>query len=141
MGVRSRSIRSKIFTLLALPMVVLIGLWVFAANITISDGLTYFRTDVEFNQLNLPSSTMMFLLDAERELSTAYVGSAGRGDRTALDAVRKQTDGNLAAMRSKFNSSDAKRWGSSNIRKRALELLAQTSRLTEIRARVDSGAR
>jgi signal transduction histidine kinase len=141
MGVRSRSIRSKIFTLLALPMVVLIGLWVFAANITISDGLSYFKADTEFKQLNLPPSTMMFLLDVERQLSTTVVGAAGRGDRTELDTARKQTDAALSDMRTKFNSSDAKRWGSASHRKRALELLGQTDRLTEIRAKVDAGSR
>ncbi len=87
-----RSVRFKIVLLLLVPLVSLSTLWVFAASITLGDGLTLRHVNTIQDHLGYPSGALGSALQQERRLSMVFLGSRSAGDRAAMESGRLVTD-------------------------------------------------
>ncbi|WP_424528678.1 nitrate- and nitrite sensing domain-containing protein [Sphaerisporangium viridialbum] len=139
MGGRKRSIKFKILTLVLVPLVSLVGIWAFAATITIQNGLDLLKVRTVFDNTIVPARALMTEIEQERYLSLMALGSR-TSDRGELDAQRARSDQARATLERLALAEDVQKVTSAPLLQRVTELITVTRRLPEIRARVDSGS-
>ncbi|WP_214409890.1 sensor histidine kinase [Sphaerisporangium fuscum] len=137
MGGRKRSIKFKILTLVLVPLVSLLGIWAFAATITIQSGLDLLRVQATYDNLVDPVGSLASQLQNERYESLVYLGSR-TGEHSVLNAQRTKTDQLRAALEQKALADGVRDRVDPAIYQRVTELVELTQRLPDIRARVDS---
>ncbi|MEU9887135.1 nitrate- and nitrite sensing domain-containing protein [Sphaerisporangium sp. NPDC051011] len=137
MGGRTRSIKFKILTLALVPMISLVGVWAFAATITVQSGLDLLQVQTIYTRVIIPAENLSTQLYRERYESLAYLGSRS-GDRTALEAQRARTDQARAMLEHDALPGGVQDAPDMPIYRRAIELITVTGRLPDIRARVDA---
>ena len=99
---RTRTIRVTLVGLLLVPLLALVGLWAFAASITLGNVIRYQHYTTLAHTTSASIGALTGDLAAERSLTLAWVGSGRRTPQTALLAARHATD--TAARRA------ARRW-------------------------------
>jgi signal transduction histidine kinase len=92
MDVRQRSIRFRVFLLVVIPVLSLIGVYVFAVGISAGDAIRLARATSVTASIRLPNTRVQRQLDAESLLALAYLGTP--------------TDSNLSALRRQETSTD-----------------------------------
>ncbi len=80
MGLRLRSIRQKILLLVLVPVISLVGLYIFATVITARDAINLARTDTLKNATGLPVGVFLTTLDSERPLALVYLSRPTDGE-------------------------------------------------------------
>ncbi|WP_181871090.1 nitrate- and nitrite sensing domain-containing protein [Sphaerisporangium album] len=124
-------------TLALVPLISLIGIWAFAATITVQSGLDLLQVQSIYTNVIVPAGNLSTQLHHERYESLAYLGSSS-GDRTALEAQRARTDQARAVLEQKALPGGVQDVPDLSIYQRAIELVTVTGRLPDIRARVDA---
>ena len=97
---RRRTIRTQLVILLVVPLASLVGLWSFAASVTLDQAVSRRTVTKASDLIGLPASTLLTQLQLERAQSVVYVGTGGRNG-AALTAQRTKTDAAEAAFRRK----------------------------------------
>ncbi|SDG45054.1 Signal transduction histidine kinase [Sinosporangium album] len=137
MGRRRRPIRVKIAALLLIPIVSLVAIWGFAATITIRSGQELLRIKTVYDNVIVPVRAVTSSLQHERMLSLIFL-SDDVGDRTALDSQRNTTTIALKDLERKALTTGIQAETPVEMRHRLNELIQQTNRLPDLRARVDT---
>jgi signal transduction histidine kinase len=106
MGFRLRSIRQRIFLLILVPVLSLIGLYIFAASVTARNAINLARTDTLKNATGLPTGNFLTALDTERPLVMVYLSAPSGVTLAGLKLQEAKTDTTVAAMRAALNSGD-----------------------------------
>src|ERR1022692_1229221 len=78
MGLRLKSIRQRILLLVLVPVLSLIGLYIFATSITATAAINLARSDTLKNATGVPVGAFLSALDAERPLAVIYLASGRR---------------------------------------------------------------
>ncbi|MER7279010.1 nitrate- and nitrite sensing domain-containing protein [Dactylosporangium sp. NPDC000244] len=102
MASRSSRLRTKITALL----LSLTALWVFAAWVTLREGINLLWVQTYNSRIYEPSEPLLLQLQVERRMSMVFLGNAGAVQRADLDAQRRKVD-DLAA---EFRGSALSRW-------------------------------
>ena len=97
---RTRTIRVTLAGLLIVPLVALVGLWAFAASITLGNVIRYQHYNTLTKTTSASINGLTDDLAAERSLTLAWVGSDRRTPKTQLLAARRATDAEVVASRS-----------------------------------------
>lgn len=135
MASRKHSIRAKISTLLLVPIVSLIAIWVFAATLTVRDGQQLLSASKGYQYGVVPTRAMTTAFQHERLLSLSVLGD-DMISRGALDAQRIRTN---AARTELERLAPALETGlSPAMWNRLHQLLTMLSRVTELRSGVDA---
>jgi signal transduction histidine kinase len=92
MGLRHRSIRLRIFLLVAVPILSLIGLYVFAATITASDALNLARSRTLKDTIGTPTGNLEAQIDVERVTAVVYLAAPVPSNLAALRAQEAKTE-------------------------------------------------
>jgi signal transduction histidine kinase len=92
MGLRHRSIRLRIFLLVAVPILSLIGLYVFAATITASDALNLAKSRTLKDTIGTPTGNLEAQIDAERLTAVVYLAAPVPSNLAALRAQEAKTE-------------------------------------------------
>jgi signal transduction histidine kinase len=96
---RPRSIRFTLAALLIIPLLSLVGLWAYAASLTLGNALT----DRQYNSLVTrgegPSNALLQGISQEREDSYIWLTTGSRAAFTAMIADRQRTDAAVAGYR------------------------------------------
>src|SRR6516225_6476019 len=92
MGLRHRSIRLRIFLLVAVPILSLIGLYVFAATITASDALNLAKSRTLKDTIGTPTGNLEAQIDAERIMAVVYLAAPVPSNLAALRAQEAKTE-------------------------------------------------
>jgi signal transduction histidine kinase len=100
MGLRRRSIRLRIFLLVIIPILSLIGLYVFAAGSAAGNAINLSRTDTVKNVIGLPVGTLQVQLDTESLFAVTYLANPVPLSLATLRAQETQTDGAASVLRS-----------------------------------------
>ena len=132
-----RPIRRTMTVLLTIPVVALVGLWVYAAATTIGPYLASRNGQTDNRQLEAPSQAVLLQLTQERSDTLAWQSARGALPRTPLDAQRATTDAALSALRTGL--AGAKGVGGAPADAAATTFENQLSQLPVIRAKVDAG--
>src|SRR5438105_4768965 len=85
------SIRAKITAMLAIPIVMLIAIWLFAVSFTLQPALDLRNSKLVGDKLTEPAEAMVDELQVERQLTTVYV-AGGRKNAAAVQEQRAKTD-------------------------------------------------
>ena len=136
--VRTRTIRVTLVGLLLVPLLALVGLWAFAASITLGNVIRYHHYTTLAHTTSASIGALTGDLAAERSLTLAWVGSGRRAPQTSLLAARHATDTAAAASRTALESTRGlyDPVASSGLK----SFLADLATLPRIRAAADSGA-
>jgi len=107
MGLRRRSIRLRIFLLVAIPILALIGLYAFAATTTASAAISLARSRTVKNVTGLPIGALETQVDTERLLASVYLAAPVPQDLALLRAQEQKTNRARVAFRSAVNAPSA----------------------------------
>jgi signal transduction histidine kinase len=135
---RTRTIRVTLVGLLLVPLLALVGLWAFAASITLGNVIRYQHYTTLAHRTSASTGALTGDLAAERSLTLAWVGSGRRIPQTSMLAARHATDTAAAASRTALASTrglyDPVALSGLN------SFLADLASLPRIRGAADSGA-
>ncbi|HZD97695.1 MAG TPA: sensor histidine kinase [Micromonosporaceae bacterium] len=132
------TIRAKILTLLLLPVVPLLAMWMFTTGATLGPALNLFSAVTNLQSAGQPATALIDRLQVERQLSMSWVG--GRHDtatKNALTAARARTDAATATFRRDTATSTFHRAESDTTRGYLGVLDAALDRLTAQRSAID----
>jgi signal transduction histidine kinase len=137
MGLRQRSIRMRIFLLIVVPLLSLIGLYAFVATSTIGDARKAARAHSQLNSWGLPVLNFTQQMQAERKLAALYLAT-GRADTLAqFKAQEAKTDQARAAMTERLTSKSAQHAVTTpDARETITQLLRDVSTLGQLRTAV-----
>ncbi|MFB9839675.1 sensor histidine kinase, partial [Actinoallomurus acaciae] len=135
MRIRNARLRTKITALL----LSLIALWVFAAWVTLREGVNLLWVSALNTNVAAPIDDVQPELQRERQLSMIRLGHPGAQERVALDRQRARTDQTVAVFRKSIQSREAKLAESSDLKRAINSLLQQFDGLTASRGEIDSG--
>jgi signal transduction histidine kinase len=133
---RSSHVRTKVVALL----LSLAALWVFAATVTVREGLNLLWLSMLADNVGTPIEQVVDALQQERRASVVFLG-ANRSSANAaeLQNVRAATDAAAAKFRSLALTDDVDTAGSDELHQRIADVVAKLDALPRMRAAVDDG--
>jgi signal transduction histidine kinase len=138
MGLRRRSIRLRIFLLVVIPILSLIGIYAFAATITASDAINLSQSRTVFDTISLPSGLLESALDSERVYAVVYLADPAPLNQAALQAQEQKTDRSIASFKTAANAAAG---SESTAEKQAFTtMFADLARLPLLRSQIASHA-
>ncbi|TDC61389.1 HAMP domain-containing protein [Actinomadura sp. GC306] len=138
-GRRRRSIRTRITALLLVPLVSLIALWAFAANITLGDAFDKYDFSTTYDKVGLPGIYLVNHLQAERSLSVVALATGDAGAQKKLAGLRQRVTGLERSFRSTALSPEARDAAEPETKERLGTALKALDTLPQLRQEVDSG--
>ena len=104
MGLRLKSIRQRILLLVLVPVLSLIGLYIFATSITATAAINLARSDTLKNATGVPVGAFLSAVDAERPLAMIYLASPTGTNLAALKAQEAKTSRVTVALHGALTS-------------------------------------
>jgi signal transduction histidine kinase len=135
---RSWSIRAKIISLLLVPWVTLVAMWILATAVTLGPGLDLLEAQNNVENVGRPAQDLLAKLQAERKASVVFLAT-GRHDDGTLKDLRAQTDASVATFRSLAGGQSARNAQTDLTRQSLANLMAGLDSLGSIRNNVDVG--
>ena len=137
---RARSIRRRIALLLVVPLLSLIGLWAFAASLTLGATLSKDRAATTYDKVGVPSAYLAIQLQIERQLTSIVVATHGQDGVAALQAQRAKTDQAQQAFEKSALTPAVRDAASKQIQQRLDDFVLRMQTLPPQRAKIDAGA-
>ena len=99
MGSRGRSIRLRIYFLVAIPLIAMIGLLAYVAGTSVNNAINLDRAPDLINATSLPTADFgRFVLQAERAAAVIYLFRPTAANLAAYDAAITATDADRAGL-------------------------------------------
>ncbi|GAA1877359.1 sensor histidine kinase [Actinomadura bangladeshensis] len=136
---RRRPIRLRITALLLVPLVSLITLWAFAANITLGDAFDKYDFSTTYEKMGLPGLYLVNQLQAERSLSVVALVSGDAANKQKLGVQRARVSAVEKSFRGTALSADAQDAAQPETKQRLAEAIEALDTLPRLRGKVDSG--
>ncbi|TDC54899.1 HAMP domain-containing protein [Actinomadura sp. KC345] len=136
---RRRPIRLRITALLLVPLVSLIALWAFAANITLGDAYDKYDFSTTYEKMGVPGLTLVSQLQAERSLSVVVLSTGNAGAEQKLGEQRRRVSALEAGFRQSALSPDARDAAEPETKRRLTVAIKALDTLPRLRADVDAG--
>jgi signal transduction histidine kinase len=92
MGSRGRSIRLRIYLLVAIPLVAMVGLLAYVAGTSINNAISLDRAPNLVNATAIPAATFGEFIEAERAAAVIYLSQPTAANGQAYDAATAATD-------------------------------------------------
>jgi signal transduction histidine kinase len=136
MGSRGRSIRLRIYFLVAIPLIAMIGLLAYVAGTSLNNAVNLDRAPDLINATSLPTANYVRFLQDERAAAVVYLFQPTPGNLAAYQAAVRATDADqpdfVAAMNSPGTKSSENTAEAQGIR----TVIAGLAKLPELRAAV-----
>ena len=126
MGLRQRSIRLRIFLLVLIPLLSLLGLYIFVASITVGQAIGEAHSRALKNDTGQPVGNFEAQIDSERRVAMIYLAAPVPQFLAQLDSQEAKTDQARSAMTAAVNSS-ATMSDASTAEKQAIDTLLKAS--------------
>jgi len=141
MGLRHRSIRLRVGILIVVPVLCLIGLYAFAASITLGNALNESHAKSLRDALLVPLGSFQQKLDNEQRLAVLSLATPGSADLASrLSLAENETRIALAALTRTVDSQSVRAAEQPHEQQAIRTLLTQAQRLSSIRNVVDASA-
>jgi hypothetical protein len=137
MRTRNWPIRAKIISLLMIPLMALVVMWLLATAVTLGPGLDLLATRNTVDTIARPAQNLATEVQAERKLTLIYLAT-GRRDDTALTAQRASTDTSIRTFRD-LSGGHVPGASTDITDERLRRLLTTLDSLPDLRASVDRG--
>lgn len=134
---RSRSIRFKLIGLLLAPLISLIALWVFAASLTLGDGLNLLHVDRLSSDIGYPAGALGNAFEQERRATMVYLGDPSAATKARLDSVRIITNQQESLFRRTATDKSALNDASAGTRKQVAHVVTLLGKLSITRRAID----
>jgi signal transduction histidine kinase len=136
---RTRPIRSKVAALLLVPLVSLVAIWVYAADLTGRAALAQRKYHTLNDQFAASGQGLLVELGKERQASVVYLSGPRKAESTpqTLTAQRARLDKAVATFRRTSTSDAARGATTAEMRSRVSDALKALGGLGELRAAVD----
>ncbi len=134
---RMRSIRLTLAGLFILPLVTLVGLWAFAASVTLGDTIAKRNYDTQNSDTAVPEGLLLNQLAQERLQSFIWLGSARSFSHAPVEFQREHTDAAVLAFKRSVAGADGVM--SATAKQNLAPFLAQLGQLPQIRDAIDFG--
>jgi signal transduction histidine kinase len=108
MGSRRRSIRLRIYFLVAIPLVTMLGLFGYVAYTSVNNWLNLDRAPSLVNATGIPITRLVNLLQAERRAAVVYLSQPNNTNLTAYRASIAATEADLGSFNAALNSAGTK---------------------------------
>src|SRR5215216_2759320 len=125
MSSRSSHVRTKVTALL----LSLVALWVFAAFVTVREGLNLLSVSALDTGVGRPTDALIATLQEERRLSLVELGRGTPGPSAALVKERAKTDDALAEFKRLTGTGSVDFTESDGLRDRIADAVTETSLL------------
>ena len=99
MGSRSRSIRLRIYFLVAIPLVAMVGLLAYVAGTSVSNAIDLDRAPNLINKTSLPTAEFVNYLQIERAAAVTFLFAPSPANLAAYDTAVANTAQNSTAFR------------------------------------------
>ncbi len=141
MGLRHRSIRLRVGVLIVVPVLCLIGLYAFAASITLGNALNESHAKSLRDALLVPLGSFQLKLDNEQRLAALSLASPGSAEQ-ASQLSRAENDTRLAldSLTQTLTGPSVRSAEQPHERQAIKTLLRDTQKLNSIRIVVDASA-
>ena len=136
MGLRLRSIRQKILLLVLVPVLSLIGLYIFALGLTGRNAINLSRTNTLKNATAVPAGNFITALEAERVLALIYLSRPTGANLAALENAEGKTADTVTAMRLALTSDSTTGNASPGEKQAIAVLLADAARLPSLHSQI-----
>lgn len=133
---RLRSVRTRIFLLVLVPVLSLIGLYAFATSITARDAINLARASTEKNATGEPTGAFVAQLDSERMLAVVYLSDPSGANLAKLELQEAKTSAAAAALRTALTSPTTMNNASVAEKQAITTLLAGAARLPSLRSQI-----
>src|SRR5260370_36858398 len=138
MGLRRRSIRLRIFFLVLIPLLSLLGLYIFVASITIGDALSEAPARALKNDTGTPVGNFEGQIDSERRVAMIYLAAPIPQFLAQLDAQETKTDQARSAMATAVTSSATQNYATAPEKVAINALLTSAAGLGALRSEITS---
>ena len=138
MGLRLRSIRTRIFLLVLLPVLSLIALYGFATFLTARGALNLGQATTIKNATGEPIGAFLSQIDAERPLALVYLSAPTGSNLAVLQVQQNKTTAVTAALSNALNSPDTMNNATPAEKQAIATLLTSVKSLPGLRAQVRS---
>ena len=133
---RLRSVRKRILLLALIPLLSLLGLYIFTTSITARNAINLARANTLKNATGEPTGKFEQVIQTERLLAVLYLAAPTPANQAKLNVVEQATNHQAAALRTALMSG-ATMNSASEPQKRAIDtLLADIKTLPALRAQV-----
>ena len=136
MGLRLKSIRQRILLLVLVPVLSLIGLYIFATSITATAAINLARSDTLKNATGVPAGAFLGAVDAERPLAMIYLASPTGTNLAALKAQEAKTSRVAVTLRGALTSGGTTGNASAGEKAAIGALLKDVAGLPDLRSQV-----
>jgi signal transduction histidine kinase len=133
------SVRAKITAMMTVPLVMLVGLWLFAVSVTLPSALDLRGASTVSDRISEPAEVMVAELQVERQVTGAFTASAHKSGQPAMLEQRKKTDVAVATFRRLSSSSQARSAASADIRAALDNATKALAGLPALRSAIDAG--
>ncbi|MGO9218585.1 MAG: nitrate- and nitrite sensing domain-containing protein [Streptosporangiaceae bacterium] len=138
MGLRLRSIRQRIFLLILVPVLSLIGLYAFATFLTARGALTLSQASTIKTATGQPTGAFLSQIDAERPLAIVYLSSPTGANLAMLQVQQNKTTAAAAALQTALDSAGTMNNATAPEKRAIATLLTDVKGLPALRAQVRS---
>jgi signal transduction histidine kinase len=135
---RLRSVRTRILLLVLVPVLSLIGIYVFAIGSTASNAVNLSRANSVKNALGLPMAAFMAQLSTERLLAIVYMSSPSGANLAKLNVQETKTNAVVGNLRSTLASGSAANDASPTEKQAIAGLLRGMASLPSLRSQVSA---
>src|SRR5215475_7733851 len=135
---RLRSVRTRILLLVLVPVLSLIGIYVFALGSTARDAVNLTRANSVKNAVGDPIAAFMNQLSTERLLAIVYMASPSGANLAKLNVQVTKTNAAAASLHSALTSSSTAADASPAEKQAIAALLRGTASLPSLRSQVSA---
>ncbi len=140
MGSRGRSIRLRIYFLVAIPLIAMVGLLAYVAGTSVNNAINLDRAPNLINATSLPTAEFVKLVQNERAAAVVYLFQPTPANLAAYDAAVKATDAGEPAFVAAMNSPGTKGSETPAEAKGISTLLGELSQMSTLRGAVTNRA-
>ena len=132
------SIRSRIYFLVAIPLLTVIGLYAFVLYTTVGDAINLDRAPSLINATSVPAATFDIYIQNERRASLVYLGAPDPANRAQLDAARAATARAYPTFHAKMTSGATTQSATTSETQEITKMISDVNGLDAVRAEIDS---
>jgi signal transduction histidine kinase len=136
MTTRNWSIRSKIVALVAVPLVALLALWIFATSLTVGPAFRLLSAQTLLDTVGRPGEALVAELQKERRLSVVHLSTAG-ATPPGLLGQQSATDRAIADFRAAAGGDEAQGAATPLLRDRIRQMFADLDQLPANRGNIE----
>ncbi len=140
MGSRGRSIRLRIYFLVAIPLVAMVGLLAYVAGTSVNNAINLDRAPNLINATSLPTAEFVKMVQNERAAAVVYLFQPTPANLTAYDTAVKATETDQPKFLAAMNSPGTKSSETAGEAKAISVLIAGLNQMQTLRAAVTNRA-